>query len=207
MQNAITKICKMTSVIPLIELNNHQIAKPLAQTLLAGGLSTIEVTLRTPAAFKVLNEMAGVAESIGGVGTLIDPEDVQRAANAGAQFAVSPGVTEDLITACEKARLPLLPGASTPTEIMLLLQKGFLIQKYFPAEASGGYSRLQAISQVFPQISFFPTGGITEQNAANYLKLSNTICVGGSWVTPKKLVEAQDWNAIKKLANDAKNLS
>jgi 2-dehydro-3-deoxyphosphogluconate aldolase/(4S)-4-hydroxy-2-oxoglutarate aldolase len=171
--------------------------------LVAGGLPALEVTLRTPCALDAIRAMADVPGGIVGAGTLLTPEDVAAAKAAGARFGVSPGATPRLIAACIDHDLPLLPGAATASEVMALFEQGYDMLKFFPAEASGGAAALKAIGAPIPQVGFCPTGGITPQNAPDYLKLPNVICAGGSWVAPKSLVEAGDWAGIEALARAA----
>lgn len=194
------KICTLAPVIPVLVVHDPAIAQPLAKALVAGGLPALEVTLRTPAALEVIAEMAKVEGGVVGAGTLLSPKDVTDAIAAGAKFGVSPGATDTLLTACEAADLPLLPGAATSTEVMRLLERGYRVQKFFPAEANGGAPALKAIGAPLPQVRFCPTGGVTPANAPSYLGLSNTLCVGGSWVAPQALIDASDWEGITDLA-------
>lgn len=203
---ACEKICRMAPIVPVLVVENAADAVPLARALVAGGLPALEVTLRTPAALDVIREMATVSGGVVGAGTLLTPADVKAAKAAGAQFGVSPGATDILLQACLDEDLPLLVGAATATEAMQLLELGYTIQKFFPAEASGGASALKAIGAPLPQIWFCPTGGVTLQNAPDYLALQNTICAGGSWVAPKNLVANGDWNGIEALAREASQL-
>lgn len=200
------EICQLAPIIPVLVVEDPAKARPLAQALVDGGLPALEVTLRTPAALEVIREMAQVKGGIVGAGTLITPDDVTAAVEAGARFGVSPGATDALLDACEAAGLPLLPGAATATEAMRLLARGYDMLKFFPAEASGGAPALKAIGAPLPQISFCPTGGVSPANAANYLSLPNVICAGGSWVAPADLVAAEDWAAITALAKAAQQL-
>lgn len=200
------EICQLAPIIPVLVVEDPAKARPLAQALVDGGLPALEVTLRTPAALEVIREMAAVKGGIVGAGTLITPDDVTAAVEAGARFGVSPGATDALLDACEAAGLPLLPGAATATEAMRLLARGYDMLKFFPAEASGGAPALKAIGAPLPQISFCPTGGVSPANAANYLSLPNVICAGGSWVAPADLVAAEDWAAITALAKAAQQL-
>lgn len=205
-QTASTKaeaICRLAPVIPVLVLNDIAAARPLAEALVAGGLPVLEVTLRTPVALDVISEMAKVDGGVVGAGTLLSPQDVKNAIDAGATFGVSPGATDTLLSACEDADLPLLPGAATSSEVMRLLERGYHIQKFFPAEANGGAPALKAIGAPLPQVKFCPTGGVSPQNASTYLSLSNTLCVGGSWVAPQNLIAAKDWKAIEMLAAEA----
>jgi 2-dehydro-3-deoxyphosphogluconate aldolase / (4S)-4-hydroxy-2-oxoglutarate aldolase len=196
-------ICALAPVIPVLVIDNIAYAKPLAQALVAGGLPALEVTLRTKAALDVIRAMAEVPGGIVGAGTLLTPADVKAAKAAGAAFGVSPGATDRLIAACEDEGLPLLAGAVTATEIMALLERGFTVQKFFPAEACGGAAALKSIAAPLPQVSFCPTGGIGPGNVGDYLALPNVLCVGGSWVAPKSLMEQGDWAGITKLARTA----
>ncbi len=201
------EICKLAPVIPVLVVHDATQARPLAQALVAGGLPALEVTLRTPAALEVIREMAQVEGGVVGAGTLLTPADVEFAKEAGALFGVSPGATDTLLDACEANELPLLPGAATATEAMWLFERGYRIQKFFPAEANGGAPALKAIGAPIPQIKFCPTGGVTRRNASTYLNLPNTLCVGGSWVAPNDLVTEGDWTAIEELARDAATLT
>lgn len=200
-------ICKLAPVIPVLVIDNLAHARPLAEALVAGGLPVLEVTLRTPVALDAIREMAKVEGGVVGAGTLLSPADVSFAKAAGALFGVSPGATDTLLDACEEADLPLLPGAATATEVMALLERGYTVQKFFPAEASGGVPALKAIGAPLPQVKFCPTGGIGIVNAPDYLGLPNTLCVGGSWVAPRDMMEAGDWDGITDLARIAAQLS
>lgn len=201
------EICSLAPVVPVLVIDDLNTAIPLAQALIAGGLPALEVTLRTPAALDVIKAMATVKGGVVGAGTLLTPADVQAAKAAGAQFGVSPGATDALLQACEDEDLPLLPGAATASEAMALLERGYDMLKFFPAEASGGAPALKAIGAPIPQISFCPTGGVTPQNALDYLALANTLCVGGSWVAPKSLIHSGDWSGIENLARTAAGLA
>lgn len=196
-------LCMMAPVVPVLVLDDASKAKGLAQALVAGGLPALEVTLRTPAALDAIREMASVPGGVVGAGTLLTPKDVENAKAAGAMFGVSPGATDILLDACAANDLPLLPGAATATEAMRLLEQGFTVQKFFPAEANGGVPALKAIGAPIPQVSFCPTGGVSLKNANDYLSLPNTLCVGGSWVAPKDLTANEDWDAITALAKEA----
>ncbi|MFK7745156.1 MAG: bifunctional 4-hydroxy-2-oxoglutarate aldolase/2-dehydro-3-deoxy-phosphogluconate aldolase [Roseobacter sp.] len=200
------EICGMAPIVPVLVVKDARHARPLAEALVAGGLPALEVTLRTPAALDVISEMAKVPGGVVGAGTLVTPDDVRAAKAAGATFGVSPGATAALMDACEAEGLPLLAGAATATEAMRLLERGYDMLKFFPAEASGGAPALKAIGAPLPQISFCPTGGVSPQNAASYLSLPNVVCAGGSWVAPSNLVENGDWAGIEALAKDAASL-
>jgi 2-dehydro-3-deoxyphosphogluconate aldolase/(4S)-4-hydroxy-2-oxoglutarate aldolase len=197
------EICELAPVVPVLVVDDAASAADLARALVAGGLPALEVTLRTPAALDAIRQMAAVEGGVVGAGTLLTPADVIAAKDAGALFGVTPGTTDRLIDAALDAELPLLPGAATATEALRLLERGFFVQKFFPAEASGGVPALKAIGAPIPQIRFCPTGGVSLANARSYLALSNTICVGGSWVAPKAAVEAGDWHQIEALAREA----
>ncbi|MEX0285353.1 MAG: bifunctional 4-hydroxy-2-oxoglutarate aldolase/2-dehydro-3-deoxy-phosphogluconate aldolase [Paracoccaceae bacterium] len=196
-------ICYLAPIVPVLVVEDVATARPLAEALVAGGLPALEVTLRTPAALDVIRAMAEVPGGTVGAGTLITPDDVRAAKDAGAVFGVSPGATDELLLACEEEELPLLPGAATASEAMRLLGRGYSMLKFFPAEASGGAPALKALSSPLPQISFCPTGGVSPANAADYLSCPNVVCAGGSWVAPKPMVNAQDWAGIEGLARDA----
>ncbi|MCT4556178.1 MAG: bifunctional 4-hydroxy-2-oxoglutarate aldolase/2-dehydro-3-deoxy-phosphogluconate aldolase [Pelagimonas sp.] len=197
------KLCRLAPVIPVLVIEDAAKARPLAQALVAGGLPVLEVTLRTPAALDAIHEMAQVPGGVVGAGTLLTPDDVAAAKQAGARFGVSPGATGKLLDAVEAADLPLLPGAATASEAMALLERGYSVQKFFPAEANGGAPALKSIGAPIPQVRFCPTGGVSLKNAPTYLGLNNTLCVGGSWVAPTDLVKAEDWDAITALAREA----
>ncbi|MCK0150912.1 bifunctional 4-hydroxy-2-oxoglutarate aldolase/2-dehydro-3-deoxy-phosphogluconate aldolase [Marivita sp. S6314] len=200
------KLCRLAPIIPVLVVDDASIARPLAEALVAGGLPVLEVTLRTDAALDVIREMAKVDGGVVGAGTLLTPEDVTNAVDAGARFGVSPGATDRILDACEAADLPLLPGAATASEAMALLERGYTVQKFFPAEANGGAAALKAIGAPIPQVRFCPTGGVSLKNAADYLSLPNTLCAGGSWVAPKDLIANRDWAGIEALAREASRL-
>lgn len=197
------EICELAPIVPVLVVDDAAHAQPLAKALVAGGLPALEVTLRTPAALEVIAEMAKVEGGVVGAGTLLTPADVHAAVEAGAKFGVSPGATDRLLDACEEAGLPLLPGAATASEAMRLLERGYTMLKFFPAEASGGAPALKAIGAPIPQVSFCPTGGVSPSNAVDYLSLPNVVCAGGSWVAPKDMVQSGDWAGITALAKDA----
>ncbi|MBW6417340.1 bifunctional 4-hydroxy-2-oxoglutarate aldolase/2-dehydro-3-deoxy-phosphogluconate aldolase [Celeribacter sp. PS-C1] len=200
------EVCGLAPVIPVLVVKDVAHARPLAEALVAGGLPALEVTLRTPVALDVIREMSKVEGGVVGAGTLLTPEDVKNAIAAGATFGVSPGATDTLLDACEAADLPLLAGTSTASDVMRLLERGYTVAKFFPAEANGGAPALKAIGAPLPQMKFCPTGGVSLKNANDYLSLSNTLCVGGSWVAPADLVEKGDWKAIEELAREASQL-
>ncbi|MCA0043598.1 bifunctional 4-hydroxy-2-oxoglutarate aldolase/2-dehydro-3-deoxy-phosphogluconate aldolase [Celeribacter litoreus] len=197
------EVCALAPVVPVLVVKEVAHAAPLAQALVAGGLPALEVTLRTPVALDVIREMAQIEGGVVGAGTLLTSEDVEAAKAAGAKFGVSPGATDRLLDACEANDLPLLAGTCTASDVMKLLERGYTVAKFFPAEANGGAPALKAIGAPLPQMKFCPTGGISLKNANDYLSLSNTMCVGGSWVAPSGLVESGDWAGIETLAREA----
>ena len=197
------KICKLAPIVPVLVVDSPADAAPLAEALVKGGLPALEVTLRTPAALEAIAEMANVPGGIVGAGTLLTPADVIAAKGAGATFGVSPGATDRLLDACEDADLPLLPGAATASEAMRLLERGYSMLKFFPAEAAGGAAALKGIGAPIPQVQFCPTGGVSMKNAHDYLSLPNVVCAGGSWVAPKDKIQAGDWDGIEALAREA----
>ncbi len=201
------RICRLAPVVPVLVIDDLAHAALLAHALVAGGLPALEVTLRTPCALDAIRAMSQVPGGIVGAGTLLTPADVKAAKAAGAMFGVSPGATNRLIAACEDEGLPLLPGAATATEIMALLEKGYTVQKFFPAEQAGGAAYLRSIGSPIPQVKFCPTGGISLKIAPDYLSLKNILCVGGSWVAPKEAMANGDWTAITALAREASGLT
>ncbi|WP_394196678.1 bifunctional 4-hydroxy-2-oxoglutarate aldolase/2-dehydro-3-deoxy-phosphogluconate aldolase [Litoreibacter albidus] len=201
------EICELAPIVPVLVVDDAAHAQPLAQALITGGLPALEVTLRTPAALEVIAEMAKVEGGVVGAGTLLTPEDVHAAIDAGAKFGVSPGATDRLLDACEEAGLPLLPGVASATEAMRLLERGYTMLKFFPAEAAGGAPAVKAIGAPIPQVSFCPTGGVSPANANSYLSLPNVVCAGGSWVAPKDKMQAGDWDGITTIAKAAAALS
>ena len=199
-------LCELAPVIPVLVVADAAKAGGLATALVAGGLPVLEVTLRTRAALDVIREMAKVPGGHVGAGTVLTPDDVKRAKDAGASFAVSPGATERLVRACEEAELPLLPGSATASEVRRAMEWGYSMLKFFPAEAAGGAKMLKSLGGPLPQVSFCPTGGVSPANARDYLSLSNVICVGGSWISPDAEVAAGDWAAIEARAREARAL-
>ena len=194
-------------VIPVMVLNDVAHAVPLAQALVAGGVRMLEVTLRTPAALACIEAIAkAVPEAIVGAGTVRTKADAQAAANAGALFAVSPGYTSAVGQACRDAGMSLLPGVATGGEIMMAQEDGFTELKFFPAMQAGGPAMLKAWSGPFFDVKFCPTGGVTLQNAPEFLALPNVVCVGGSWLVPADAMAAGDWARITQLARDTASL-
>ena len=194
-------------VIPVIVLNDVAHAVPMARALVAGGIRMLEVTLRTPQALACMEAIArDVPEAVLGAGTVRSQADAQAAVNAGARFAVSPGYTSALGQACRALGLPLLPGVSTGSEIMQAQADGYQQLKFFPAVQAGGLAMLKAWSGPFFDVDFCPTGGLTPENAPQFLALPNVRCVGGSWLVPADALAAGDWARITALAAQAKGL-
>jgi len=196
-------LCDLAPVIPVLVIDDLAQAIPLARALVAGGLPVLEVTLRTDCALEAIAAMAGVPGAHVGAGTVLSAADASRAKAAGATFAVSPGVTPGLLSACTQQALPLLPGAATASEVMALLEQGYHMMKFFPAGPAGGPALLKALHGPLPQAMFCPTGGVSPSNATDYLSLPNVACVGGSWVAPAAMMAAGDWDGITALARKA----
>ena len=193
-------------VIPVIVVHDVKTAVPLAESLVAGGLPVLEVTLRTPVAMDAMRAMQSVKGAIVGVGTAINGNDLKAAKDAGAQFAVSPGFTDELGATANDIDLPLLPGIANSADIMRAHAQGFKELKFFPASQAGGPSMLKALGGPFVDAVFCPTGGVSVSNANEYLSLPNVLCVGGSWVAPKAMIDKGDWSGIEALAKEASGL-
>lgn len=197
----------LAPVMPVVVVDDPETAVPLSRALVAGGLPGVEITLRTPGAMAAIERVAAeVPEAVVGAGTVTTPEQAGAAARAGAKFLVSPGCSPRLSTAMADTGLPFLPGVSTVSEAMALLEQGVHEMKFFPAEPAGGAAFLKALSSPLPQARFCPTGGITADSAPTYLALPNVGCVGGSWLTPASLVEAGRWDEVTDLAREAARL-
>ncbi|WP_029014589.1 bifunctional 4-hydroxy-2-oxoglutarate aldolase/2-dehydro-3-deoxy-phosphogluconate aldolase [Niveispirillum irakense] len=203
MTTEIERICSLAPVIPVIVIDRLEDAVPLATALVAGGLPVLEVTLRSPVAVEALAAMAKVPGAVVGAGTILEPGQIDQVAKAGAKFIVSPGCYPELADAAIAQNMPYLPGVATPSEMMMLLARGIRHQKLFPATVVGGMDMLKAVASPLRQIRFCPTGGVNAANAEEFLALPNVMCVGGSWVTPNKLVAAKDWAGIEALAREA----
>lgn len=191
-------------VVPVMVIKNIDYAVPLAKALLAGGIKVLEITLRTDVAIdaiKLISER--VTGVLVGAGTVTTPEELEAVTEAGAVFAISPGLTPELLEAANKGSIALIPGVSSVSELMIGMERGFNKFKFFPAEAAGGIKMLKSIAGPFPQITFCPTGGISPDNYSSYLALENVACVGGSWVVPTDVIEQEDWKRITELASDA----
>lgn len=197
-------VLKLSPVMPVVVIDDASLAEPLARVLLAAGVKTIEVTLRTPAALDAIKAITKNApEMIVGAGTVLNVKDLDAAMEAGARYALSPGGTPKLLKAARNAPIPFIPGVSTSSEIMRGLDQGYTHFKLFPAEQLGGVSTLKALAGPFPNVRFCPTGSITPEKAPAYLALDNVLCVGGSWIASAKNIMAQDWAAIETSAKQA----
>lgn len=205
---ALISILKLQPVVPVLVIKDLAHAVPLARALVAGGLKAIEITMRTPVALDAIRAVADEVEgAVPGAGTVLNARQYQQAVEAGSQFIVSPGTTLELLDVARKSPVPMLPGAATPSEVMALREEGYEVLKFFPAEQAGGAAYLKSLSSPLAGTMFCPTGGITPDNARDYLALPNVICVGGSWIAPASLVEAGDWDGITRLATEASWLS
>ena len=190
-------------VIPVIVLHRVEDAIPVAQALVDGGVKVLEVTMRTPVALRCIEEIArAMPQAIVGAGTVRSAADAHAALAAGACFAVSPGYTEAVGSACRDIGLPLLPGVASASELMAAMDGGYSFVKFFPAAAAGGLPMLKALAGPFPEVSFCPTGGVTPQNAPEFLALAQVKVCGGTWLTPQEAVQAQDWARITRLAQE-----
>lgn len=198
------EIFAMGPVVPVLVIENVEDAVPIAQALIAGGIKVLEVTLRTANALDVIKEIASkVPEAMVGSGTVTNPETLQQSIDAGAKFALSPGMTTELLAAAQKSSIPLIPGISSISELMEGIDAGFDHFKFFPAEAAGGAKTIKSVSGPFPNVRFCPTGGINLGNMGNYLSLSNVSCIGGSWLVPDDIVKKKDWAAITEITKKA----
>jgi 2-dehydro-3-deoxyphosphogluconate aldolase/(4S)-4-hydroxy-2-oxoglutarate aldolase len=207
MARSLESILRLAPVVPVLVIEDVAGALPLARALVRGGLAVLEITLRTDKALDCIRAIAGEVEgAVVGAGTVLTPAQFDKVAKLGCAFAVSPGSSPSLLDAAAASDVPLLPGAATASEAMLLLEQGYHLQKFFPAEPAGGVPYLSALSSPLPQIRFCPTGGITPGNASAYLALPNVITIGGSWMAPKKLLAAKDWAAVEVLSREAAQL-
>ncbi|MGW2087928.1 bifunctional 4-hydroxy-2-oxoglutarate aldolase/2-dehydro-3-deoxy-phosphogluconate aldolase [Streptomyces sp. NPDC001880] len=202
-----SSVLDLAPVVPVVVLEDAADAVPLARALVAGGLPAIEVTLRTAAAPAAIEAIAAeVPDAVVGAGTVISVRNVADTVAAGARFLVSPGWTDRLLDAMKASGVPFLPGVSTTSEVVALLERGVTEMKFFPAEAAGGTAYLKALSAPLPQARFCPTGGISLESAPSYLALPNVGCVGGSWMVPADAVAAKDWARVERLASEASAL-
>ncbi|MEV0095222.1 bifunctional 4-hydroxy-2-oxoglutarate aldolase/2-dehydro-3-deoxy-phosphogluconate aldolase [Streptomyces sp. NPDC050738] len=199
-----TSVLDLAPVVPVVVIDDAADAVPLARALVAGGLPAIEVTLRTDAALDAIRAIAAeVPDAVVGAGTVISPANVEAAVGAGARFLVSPGWTDALLSAMRGAGVPFLPGVSTTSEVVALLERGVTEMKFFPAEAAGGVPYLKSLGGPLPQARFCPTGGVGLPSAPSYLALPNVGCVGGTWMLPADAIAARDWGRVESLAREA----
>ncbi len=205
---AIKDIMNTSPVIPVMVINKLEHAVPLANALVEGGLKVLEITLRTAVALEAIKKIkAEVPDAIVGAGTVINLETLNQVIDAGSEFIVSPGLTDNLLDAALKSGVPLLPGIVTPSEVMKLLERGITEMKFFPAEAAGGIPMVKSMGGPLPQVTFCPTGGVSPKNVADYMALKNVACVGGSWMAPASLVDAENWDEISRLTVEAISLA
>ena len=191
-------------VVPVMVIHQLAQAVPLARALVAGGIRVLEITLRTPVAIEAIRTISREVEGVFvGAGTVTNGEELAEVAAAGAVFAISPGLTVELLDSANQGTIPLIPGIATVSELMAGMARGYSHFKFFPAEAAGGVKMLKAIAGPFPQITFCPTGGITPANYREYLALKNVACIGGSWVAPQEAMDRGDWPQISALAREA----
>ncbi len=197
-------VLNASPVMPVMVIQDLENAVPLAKALVAGGIRVLEITLRTPIALDAIRAISQeVPEAIVGAGTILNPEQLQQAADAGAVFAISPGLTATLLAAAQKSSIALIPGISSLSELMLGMEYGLDHFKFFPAENAGGVPMLKAIAGPIPQVTFCPTGGISLKNYNEYLALPNVACCGGSWLAPADVVANKDWAKVTQLAQEA----
>lgn len=196
-------ILEAQPVIPVLMIEDRSSAVPLARALVRGGLPAIEITLRTEAAMDAIRLVVDEVEgAVVGAGTVLNARDYDTVVDAGVRFVVSPGTTQELLDAAHESPAPFLPGAVTPSEVMAMREEGYSVLKFFPAEQSGGVSYLKSLAAPLADMRFCPTGGIGPANAGDYLSLPNVVCVGGSWVAPAALVEAEAWDKVEQLARE-----
>jgi 2-dehydro-3-deoxyphosphogluconate aldolase / (4S)-4-hydroxy-2-oxoglutarate aldolase len=201
-QQELAALFEQATIIPVLTIERLEDAVPLAKALVAGGVRTLEITLRTPVAIESAKAiMAHVPEAVVGIGTILNADDLARAEGIGARFGISPGATPDLLKAAAASALPFAPGIATASELMLGLAHGFNLVKFFPAEQSGGIKALRALAGPFPHVRFCPTGGIGEANAASWLAEPNVVAVGGSWLCPAADIGSGNWAGITAICN------
>lgn len=203
-QLAPADLFKLSPVVPVMVIERLEDAVPMAEALLAAGVPILEVTLRTPVALAAIERLREkLPRAVVGAGTVTTPEELNAVKAAGAQFAISPGITTNLLRAGAHGDVPLIPGVATISELMTAKELGYTHLKFFPAEAAGGCAMLKSIAGPFPDIAFCPTGGIHQGNYRDYLALANVHCVGGSWILPKPAIDAQNWGAVEEAAATA----
>ncbi len=200
MQDKIIEVLQISPIIPVVVIENIKDAVPLAQSLVEGGIHIIEVTLRSSCALEAIELIAkNVPKMRVGAGTILNPTQLEQAQNRGAEFLISPGLTIKLLEYAKKKDMPLIPGVSSSSEVMQALELGYNALKFFPAEYCGGVKLLNAFNGPFKGVKFCPTGGISTDNMHSYLNLENVLCVGGSWLTPKNLIQNKEWDKITEI--------
>ncbi|QDY62674.1 keto-deoxy-phosphogluconate aldolase [Helicobacter pylori] len=204
MQDKIIEILQISPIVPVVVIEDIKDAVPLAQSLVEGGIPIIEVTLRSSCALEAIELIAkNVPKMRVGAGTILNPTQLEQAQNRGAEFLISPGLTIKLLEHAKKKDMPLIPGVSSSSEVMQALELGYSALKFFPAEYCGGVKLLNAFNGPFKGVKFCPTGGISADNMRSYLNLENVLCVGGSWLTPKNLVQNKEWDKITEICKRA----
>ncbi|WRC83848.1 bifunctional 4-hydroxy-2-oxoglutarate aldolase/2-dehydro-3-deoxy-phosphogluconate aldolase [Helicobacter pylori] len=200
MQDKIIEVLQISPIVPVVVIENIKDAVPLAQSLIEGGIPIIEVTLRSSCALEAIELIAkNVPKMRVGAGTILNPTQLEQAQNRGAEFLISPGLTIKLLEYAKKKDMPLIPGVSSSSEVMQALELGYSALKFFPAEYCGGVKLLNAFNGPFKGVKFCPTGGISADNMRSYLNLENVLCVGGSWLTPKNLIQNKEWDKITEI--------
>ncbi|WRD67638.1 bifunctional 4-hydroxy-2-oxoglutarate aldolase/2-dehydro-3-deoxy-phosphogluconate aldolase [Helicobacter pylori] len=200
MQDKIIDVLQISPIIPVVVIENIKDAVPLAQSLVEGGIHIIEVTLRSSCALEAIELIAkNVPKMRVGAGTILNPTQLEQAQNRGVEFLISPGLTIKLLEYAKKKDMPLIPGVSSSSEVMQALELGYSTLKFFPAEYCGGVKLLNAFNGPFKGVKFCPTGGISADNMRSYLNLENVLCVGGSWLTPKNLIQNKEWDKITEI--------
>ncbi len=203
----VREVMQTSPVIPVMVIDDINDAVPMAQALVSGGLRVLEITLRTEVALEAIKIIkAEVPEALVGAGTILNPAHLEQALLAGSEFIVTPGTTVNLLDAAADIAVPFLPGVSTGSDVMRLLERGFEAMKFFPAQAAGGTAMLKSFAGPFGQVQFCPTGGINLSNAKSYLALNNVACVGGSWMLPAAAIKQKDWASVRQLAAEASAL-
>ncbi|GAA7380122.1 bifunctional 4-hydroxy-2-oxoglutarate aldolase/2-dehydro-3-deoxy-phosphogluconate aldolase [Helicobacter pylori] len=204
MQDKIIEVLQISPIVPVVVIENIKDAVPLAQSLIEGGIPIIEVTLRSSCALEAIELIAkNVPKMRVGAGTILNPTQLEQAQNRGAEFLISPGLTIKLLEYAKKKDMPLIPGVSSSSEVMQALELGYSALKFFPAEYCGGVKLLNAFNGPFKGVKFCPTGGISADNMRSYLDLENVLCVGGSWLTPKNLIQNKEWDKITGICKRA----
>ncbi|GAA8361489.1 bifunctional 4-hydroxy-2-oxoglutarate aldolase/2-dehydro-3-deoxy-phosphogluconate aldolase [Helicobacter pylori] len=204
MQDRIIEVLQISPIVPVVVIENIKDAVPLAQSLVEGGIHIIEVTLRSSCALEAIELIAkNVPKMCVGAGTILNPTQLEQAQNRGAEFLISPGLTIKLLEYAKKKDMPLIPGVSSSSEVMQALELGYNALKFFPAEYCGGVKLLNAFNGPFKGVKFCPTGGISADNMHSYLNLENVLCVGGSWLTPKNLIQNKEWDKITEICKRA----